>query len=93
VILSDIAMPEEDGYSFLRSVRALGPGDGGNIPAIAVTAVATAADRDLAAAAGFQLHLQKPVDLDRLLDAVREVSRRPEARGENLAEESVVKAG
>jgi two-component system CheB/CheR fusion protein len=91
VILSDIAMPGEDGYSFLRSVRALGPGDGGDIPAIAVTAVATAADRELASAAGFQLHLQKPVDLDRLLHAVREVSR-PEARDETLQRKIVVEA-
>jgi CheY-like chemotaxis protein len=74
VLLSDIAMPGEDGYNFLRSVRALAAGEGGAVPAIAVTAVATPADRELASAAGFQLFLEKPVDMDRLLNAVRELS-------------------
>jgi two-component system, chemotaxis family, CheB/CheR fusion protein len=82
VILSDVAMPGEDGYSFLRSVRALTREKGGEIPAIAVSAVATAADRELAAAVGFQLHLQKPVDIDRLVGAVRDLSNGRLARDE-----------
>jgi two-component system CheB/CheR fusion protein len=76
VILSDIAMPGEDGYSFLRSVRALGAPEHG-APAIAVSAAATVADGELAKAAGFDLHLLKPVDAHRLVSAVREMTDRP----------------
>jgi two-component system CheB/CheR fusion protein len=75
VILSDIAMPGEDGYSFLGSVRALGPAEL-RIPAIAVSAAATAVDGELAKAAGFDLHLLKPVDVHRLVGAVREMTDR-----------------
>jgi two-component system CheB/CheR fusion protein len=74
VIVSDIAMPGEDGYTFLRGVRALAPADGRAIPAIAITAVSTAADRELAGSVGFQVFLEKPVDMDRLVAAVRELS-------------------
>ncbi|HVF56348.1 MAG TPA: ATP-binding protein [Pyrinomonadaceae bacterium] len=62
VLLSDIGMPGEDGYSLLRRVRALGPELGGRTPAIALTAYAGEPDRVLAFAAGFQLHVPKPID-------------------------------
>ena len=66
VLLSDIGMPIEDGYSLIRRVRALIPERGGKVPAAAITAYATAEDRERALAAGFQVHLSKPIDLERL---------------------------
>jgi CheY-like chemotaxis protein len=70
LLVCDIAMPGEDGYGFIRKVRALGPARSGAIPAIALTALAHDEDRDRAMAAGFQLHMCKPVDVDRLTEAV-----------------------
>jgi signal transduction histidine kinase/ActR/RegA family two-component response regulator len=70
VLLSDIGMPVEDGYSLIRRVRARLPERGGKVPAAAITAYATAEDRERALAAGFQLHLSKPIDLDRLSAAI-----------------------
>jgi signal transduction histidine kinase/ActR/RegA family two-component response regulator len=62
VILSDIGMPHEDGYSLIRRVRQRRPSDGGRIPAVAITAYASAHDRDAATAAGYQAHVAKPFD-------------------------------
>jgi two-component system CheB/CheR fusion protein len=73
VLLSDIAMPGEDGYTFVRRVRALGPERGGDVPAIALSALVSDADRQQALSAGFQRHLAKPVDVDHLVTAVAEV--------------------
>ena len=70
VLLSDIGMPIEDGYSLIRRVRARIPERGGKVPAAAITAYATAEDRERALAAGFQLHLSKPVDLEHLSAAI-----------------------
>lgn len=61
LLISDVRMPDEDGYSFIRRVRALGQARGGSIPAIALTADATGAAHDHALAAGFQHHIAKPV--------------------------------
>ena len=66
VLISDVRMPEEDGYSLIRSLRR----DGVATPAIALTAYARKEDADEARAAGFQIHLSKPVDVGRLVDAV-----------------------
>jgi two-component system CheB/CheR fusion protein len=74
VLLCDIAMPGEDGYAFIRRLRALGVDDGGRTPALALTALATEDDRQRSLAAGFQLHLSKPVDIQRLSDAVVELA-------------------
>jgi PAS domain S-box-containing protein len=62
LILSDIGMPGEDGYEFIRKVRALGPGSGGRTPAAALTAYARNEDRLRALRAGYQTHIAKPVD-------------------------------
>jgi len=70
VIISDIGMPGVDGYEFLSRVRSLGPEEGGQTPALALTAYATDADRMKAARAGFNTHLSKPVDPSALLAAV-----------------------
>jgi CheY-like chemotaxis protein len=60
VLLSDIEMPDESGYAFMRRVRALAPEEGGGVPAAAMTAHGSREDRDRALAAGFQRHLPKP---------------------------------
>jgi CheY-like chemotaxis protein len=60
VLLSDIEMPDESGYAFIRRVRALSPEEGGGVPAAAMTAHGSREDRDRALAAGFQRHLPKP---------------------------------
>lgn len=77
VIVSDIEMPNEDGYSFLRSLRALEPRRGGSIPAIALTAFAQAEDRKRTALAGFQAHLAKPVDVELLVSTIAQMARTP----------------
>lgn len=70
ILLSDIGMPEEDGYTFLRKVRTLPSESVRQIPAIALTAYARAEDRSLARAAGFQRHLSKPIEAEQLLRAI-----------------------
>ena len=70
LIVSDIAMPGEDGYSLMRRVRALDPEQGGRIPAIAVTAYSRTKDLMRALAAGFQAHLPKPVNAAELSHAI-----------------------
>jgi CheY-like chemotaxis protein len=72
VLLSDISMPEEDGYQLIRKVRAMQP----EIPAAAVTAFARAEDREAALAAGFQLHVAKPVEPATLARVVESLVRR-----------------
>jgi CheY-like chemotaxis protein len=73
VILSDIGMPEMDGYMLIQQVRALSPEQGGQIPAIALTAYAGEVDQQQAIAAGFQRHLSKPIDPDYLVQAIAQV--------------------
>ena len=70
VLLSDIAMPGEDGYSLIRRVRALNSPEVASIPAAALTAFARKEDRQQALQAGFQLHLAKPIDAKTLISAV-----------------------
>ncbi|MBD2021068.1 PAS domain S-box protein, partial [Leptolyngbya sp. FACHB-36] len=62
VLVSDIGMPDEDGYMLIRQVRALAPEQGGRIPAIALTAYARTEDRIKALSSGFQSHVPKPVE-------------------------------
>ncbi|HEY1304137.1 MAG TPA: PAS domain S-box protein [Vicinamibacterales bacterium] len=67
VVLADVGMPEEDGYSMMRRWRALERELGyDRVPAVAVTAFATTKDRDRAVSAGFDWHVAKPIDLDEL---------------------------
>jgi CheY-like chemotaxis protein len=67
VVLSDIAMPVEDGLSFIRRVRALSRDEGGRVPAVALTAYARLEDRTRALRAGFNSHVAKPVEASELL--------------------------
>ncbi len=70
VLVTDIGMPGEDGYSLLRRVRSLGPDHGGDLPAVALTAYARPEDRLKAIHAGFQTHVAKPVDPAELIAIV-----------------------
>ncbi len=76
VIVADIGLPGEDGYSFIRRVRSHAAPAIQSVPAIAVTAYATMPDRAEALAVGFQQHLAKPIDPDRLVQAIHDVTRR-----------------
>jgi CheY-like chemotaxis protein len=75
VLVSDIGMPDEDGYEFIRRVRAQEAERGSFLPAAALTAFARDDDRRLALEAGFQLHLPKPVDAAVLVSAVASLGR------------------
>lgn len=68
VLVCDVSMPDEDGYAFIRKLRAADRG--GDVLALALTALAGEEDRRRALAAGFHSHIAKPVDVDRLRDAV-----------------------
>jgi signal transduction histidine kinase len=76
VLVSDIGVPFEDGYSFIRKVRSRPPAAGGTVPALALTAYARAEDRQQALEAGFQTHLAKPVDPSELIAAVARLAGR-----------------
>jgi CheY-like chemotaxis protein len=62
ILVSDIGMLDEDGHRFLERVRSLSSEQGGQTPAIALTAYAREEDQQKAYSAGFQIHLSKPVD-------------------------------
>ena len=70
-IVSDIGMPEQDGYDLIRQVRAMPAALGGAVPAVALSALSRAADRDRSVRAGFQLHVAKPISVDDVVAAVR----------------------
>jgi signal transduction histidine kinase/ActR/RegA family two-component response regulator len=75
VLLADIAMPGEDGYDLIRQVRSMSAGRAARIPAAAVTACAREDERQRILAAGFQLHLAKPLEPDQLVHAVAQLAR------------------
>jgi CheY-like chemotaxis protein len=70
VLVSDIGMPRTDGYMLMREVRKRSPQQGGQVPAIALTAYAGEINQQQALAAGFQMHIPKPVDPDALVKAI-----------------------
>ncbi|MEH2338211.1 hybrid sensor histidine kinase/response regulator [Nostoc sp.] len=73
VLISDIGMPKTDGYMLMREVRARSPQQGGLVPAIALTAYAGEMNQQQALAAGFQMHISKPVDPDTLVKAIADL--------------------
>ena len=77
VLMSDIAMPGEDGYSLINKVRALPAERGGHVPAAAFTAYAREEDRKRALAAGYQIHLAKPVSSGQLVETIAHLAGRP----------------
>jgi len=76
VIVSDIGMPEEDGFSLIAKIRSLTNEQGGNTPAIALTAYARAEDRVQALRSGFQMHVAKPVEPSELVTVVANLAGR-----------------
>jgi len=76
VILSDLAMPGEDGYSFIRKVRKLSEESGGKIPAATLTAYAGSKEYLKSLEAGFQAHITKPVEWDELIIVVASLAGR-----------------
>ncbi|MEJ1932035.1 response regulator, partial [Nostoc sp. NIES-2111] len=73
LLISDIGMPEMDGYTLIRQVRGLPPQFNRDIPAIALTAYAGDTNRRKILIAGFQSHLEKPIEPQNLLDAIASV--------------------
>ncbi|MFN6461405.1 MAG: ATP-binding protein [Nostoc sp. DedVER02] len=73
VLISDIGMPEIDGYMLIHQVRGLTLEQGGQIPAIALTAFARNDDREKALNAGFQMHLSKPIDPEALIASIAKI--------------------
>ena len=76
VLVSDIGMPEEDGYALIRKLRALPAARGGNIPAVALTGYARSEDRARALAAGFQTHIPKPIEAVELIMVIASLTGR-----------------
>jgi CheY-like chemotaxis protein len=84
VLVADIEMPGEDGYTLINRVRSLPARNGGATPAAALTAFARAEDRWRALDAGFQLHLAKPIEPVGLAIAVAHLAGRSSAPAEDL---------
>ncbi len=76
VLISDVGLPGEDGYELIRKIRLLPPEQCGAIPAVALTGYASLQDRALALAAGYQEHLSKPVDIEKLIELVKNLIAR-----------------
>jgi PAS domain S-box-containing protein len=74
ILISDIGMPDEDGYQFMTKVRKLSKEKGGNIPAIALTAFAKIEDREKALSVGFQKHIAKPIDPTAFVKVIAEMA-------------------
>jgi CheY-like chemotaxis protein len=75
VLVSDIGLPGEDGYTLIRKLRLRDTAAGGHVPALALTAYARPQDREDALAAGFSVHLAKPVDTAALVEEVARLAR------------------
>ncbi len=77
VVISDIGIPDQDGYQLINKVRALPAERGGQTPAIALTGYATSRDRERALSAGYQLHIAKPVEPADLVSAIVSLVSKP----------------
>jgi CheY-like chemotaxis protein len=74
VLVSDIGLRDVDGYELIARIRRLPPGEGGRVPAVAVTAYVGEEHERRALAAGFQVHVAKPVGADELVTLVRRLA-------------------
>jgi PAS domain S-box-containing protein len=86
VLVSDVGMPEMDGYALIKKVRELDPQAGGAVPAIALTAYTRVEDRVRALTQGFQMFVPKPVEPSELIAAIKSLSGLTESLGKNDAE-------
>ncbi len=76
ILISDIGMPERDGYELIKQIRRLAPEHGGRIPAVALTAYARIEDRLRILSSGFQMHVTKPIEPAELLTVVASLANR-----------------
>lgn len=76
VLVSDIGMPDEDGYTLIRKIREFQIEEGGRVPAIALTAYVRADDRERALRAGFQRHIPKPIEAIELISVLTSLTER-----------------
>ena len=90
VLVSDIEMPDEDGYTLIRKMRELADPSLSAIPAIAVTAHARIEDRQRAIGAGYEYHIAKPIDRTRLIDAVAAAAGRRRERPKSPARGTLI---
>jgi signal transduction histidine kinase/ActR/RegA family two-component response regulator len=81
VLVSDIGLPDEDGYALVRRLRSKEAERGGFLPAVAMSGFVRAEDRARGLAAGFQVHVPKPIDVTELTAAIAAVARDPRRRG------------
>jgi PAS domain S-box-containing protein len=81
VLISDIGMPDEDGYALIKRLRAEADPVLRDLPAVALTAYAGEDDRKRALNSGFQVHLAKPVDPEELIAVIGHLVKKPEAKG------------
>jgi CheY-like chemotaxis protein len=70
LLISDIGMPDQDGYELIRKLRALPREKGGTTPAIALTGYASRKDRERALGAGYQQHMAKPIEQADMINAI-----------------------
>jgi signal transduction histidine kinase/AmiR/NasT family two-component response regulator len=85
VVISDLGMPDEDGYALVRRMRSMDSQTDAAIPAIALTAFASIADRTRALEAGFQKHVSKPVEPLELVNIVAQLARSPGTQGKRMS--------
>ena len=76
IVISDLSMPDEDGYSLIRRLRQLAPERGGRLPAVALTAYGQMEDRVRVLEAGFQAHITKPVEAEELVIVIASLVNR-----------------
>jgi CheY-like chemotaxis protein len=82
VIVADIGMPHQNGYTLIGRIRGRDRERGDIVPAIALTAFATAMDRDTALSAGFQVHMSKPFEPNRLIAVIQDLASKHGQNGE-----------
>jgi two-component system CheB/CheR fusion protein len=88
ILICDLAMPDEDGHTFIRQVRALGEARGGDTPALALTALAGEVHHRRSLESGFQAYLTKPVDVNRLVEVLVELLDGPRTAAAGRARSS-----
>ncbi len=79
ILVSDISMPHKDGYDLIRTIRDLPAEEGGQTPALALTAFARSEDQEQTRSAGYQLHMAKPVEPRQLITAIANLARKSDA--------------
>jgi CheY-like chemotaxis protein len=77
ILISDVGLPEQDGYDLIRRIRRLSPEQGGQVPAIALTGYVSVHDQHEALNAGYDEHLSKPIDTDHLIGIIINLITKP----------------